>query len=111
MFTIFCIVKLSIYFLLNRGADIEAQDVDSYTPLLTAVAYGQKDAMETLLAAGCCCDALDRDGKSMIFIAAEENEYEVLKVSVLYVFTLHSGLLFNCLCMYSLYTKVFYLPI
>ena len=63
-----------------RGADIEGQDEDSNTPLLTAVAYGQKEAMETLLKKKCAVDVVDRNGKSIVFIAAEENQFELLKV-------------------------------
>ena len=63
-----------------RGADIEAQDIDSYTPLLTAVAYGQREAMESLLKKDCAVDVVDRNGKSILFIAAEENQYELLRV-------------------------------
>ncbi len=66
--------------LLYRGADIEAQDEDSYTPLLMAIAYGQKSAMETLLTNKCSVDVVDRNGKSIVFIAAEENQAELLKV-------------------------------
>ena len=65
-----------------RGADIEAQDEHSNTPLLTAVAHGQKEAMETLLMNKCSVDVVDRNGKSIVFIAAEKNQAELLKVSV-----------------------------
>ena len=66
---------------LIRGADIEAQDEDSFTPLLTAVAYGQMEAMDALLQSKCSIDVVDRNGKSVVFIAAEENQSELLKVS------------------------------
>ena len=72
----------------SRGADIEAQDEDSYTPLLTAVAYGQKAAMETLLRNKSAVDVVDRNGKSVVFIAAEENQSELLKVRILVCMTI-----------------------
>ena len=66
---------------LSRKADIEAQDVDSYTPLLTAVSYGNTRAMEVLLERKATMDVIDRDGKSIVFIAAEENHEDILEVS------------------------------
>ena len=63
-----------------RGADIDALDADSYTPLLTAVSYGQKRAMEILLEHGANLDAIDRDQRSIVFIAAEENYDDILRV-------------------------------
>ena len=64
----------------HRKADIEALDADSYTPLLTAVAYGRKNAMEILLDHQAVVDVIDRDQKSIVFIAAEENYTDILRV-------------------------------
>lgn len=50
------------------------------TPLLTAVSHGCNEAVNVLLKNEASVDAIDRDGKSMIFKAAEENQHEVLKV-------------------------------
>ena len=82
----------SCLFILSRKADIEAQDADSYTPLLTAVAYGKTRAMEVLLEQGATMDVIDRDGKSIVFIAAEENHEDILEVSQLHLasFPAHS---------------------
>ena len=44
------------------------------------MAYGQKEAMEILLKKKCAVDVVDRNGKSIVFIAAEENQFELLKV-------------------------------
>ena len=65
--------------------------MDSFTPLLTAVSYGCKEAMKELLDNKASVDAIDRDGKSMIFKAAEENRHEVLKVLhiVQYMYIIH----------------------
>lgn len=38
--------------------------------------------MNKLLEKGAVADELDREGKSIVFIAAEENQTEVLKVIV-----------------------------
>ena len=66
----------------HREANIEALDVDSYTPLLTAVAYGQKNAMEVLLENGAKWDVFDRDQRSIVFTAAEENYTSILRVRI-----------------------------
>ena len=63
-----------------RGADIESQDTDSYTPLLTAAAYGQLESMKALIKAEALTDDVDRDGKSLVFIAAEEDQVRILEV-------------------------------
>ena len=55
-------------------------DEDSYTPLLIAAAHGQTEAMKLLIDRGAPVDDLDKDGKSVVFVASEENHTEVLKV-------------------------------
>ena len=64
-----------------RKADIESQDVNSYTPLLTAVAQGQKVSMEVLLERDAVADVFDRDGKSIVYLAAQNNHEAILEVS------------------------------
>ena len=62
------------------GADLEALDNDSYTPLLTAAANGQTDAFRTLLGRGATIDVVDKEGRSAVFLAAEEEHIPILKV-------------------------------
>lgn len=62
------------------GADIESVDVDSYTPLMTAAAYGQTLAFKKLLERGARPDVIDKNGKSIVFLAAEYNHVAILKV-------------------------------
>ena len=76
-------ISLCVCVLYCSGAQIEAQDDDSYTPLMTAVAHGQKEAMVELISRGADVELFDRDGKSIIFIAAEHNQLVVLKVTKL----------------------------
>ena len=64
-----------------RKADIEAQDVNSYTPLLTAVAQGKKQSMEVLLNHEAAADVFDRDGKSIVYLAAQHNHVAILEVN------------------------------
>lgn len=67
---------------LYSGADIRAADSNSYTPLLTAAANGQVNAFRVLRERGAQLDILDRDSKSVVFVAAEANHVPILNVSV-----------------------------
>ena len=58
-------------------------DEDSHTPLLLAAVHGQTEALQKLLDRGAPIDDLNKDGKSVVFVASEENHTEVLKVSTL----------------------------
>ena len=78
----FPLAQLSGFIFPSSGADIAALDNDSYTPLLVATAHGQTDAMKLLIDRGAPIDDLDKDGKSVVFIASEENHKEVLKVEL-----------------------------
>jgi ankyrin repeat protein len=65
-------------FLLRKGADIQSQDRDSHTPLLKSVVYGNLPITDLLIKEGANPDDVDREGKSMVFIAAQENQSEIL---------------------------------
>ena len=71
----------------SRGADISAADNNSYTPLMTAAANGQVSAFNLLRERGAKLDRLDRDGKSIVFLAAEANHVPVLKVHEINILT------------------------
>lgn len=66
-----------------RGADKEAKDIDDYTPLLTAIEFGQKEAFECLMKESddVQITAQNKDKKSTLFLAAESNHPEIAKVS------------------------------
>ena len=64
----------------HRKANIEAQNNDSYTPLLTAVAQGKKQSMEVLMDKGAAVEVFDREGKSIVYLAAQYNHVNILKV-------------------------------
>ena len=61
--------------------------MDSRTPLLVAAAHGQKDALEKLMDNGAAIDDLDKDGKSAVFVASEENHTEVFEVTYIFLYT------------------------
>ena len=69
--------------ILPRGAEIDALDEDSFTPLLTAAAHGQTKAFQTLLGRGATIDVVDKDGRSAVFLAAKEEHIPILKVGSL----------------------------
>ena len=64
-----------------RGADIQAADSNSYTPIMSAASNGQVDAFKALREKGARIDVLDRDGKSVAFLAAEGDHDSILMVS------------------------------
>ena len=66
-----------------RGADIEAADTSSCSPLMTAARHGQVLALKTLRHRGAAIDTLDDNGKSCVFLAAEANHVPVLRVCLL----------------------------
>ena len=51
-----------------------------YTPLLTAAAYGQLEAMKALIKANALSDVVDRTRKTLVFIAAEKDQVRILEV-------------------------------
>ena len=48
--------------LLARGADVNAADIDGYTPLITASNFGHVDVVRALLAAGADKHHVDNSG-------------------------------------------------
>ena len=63
-----------------RGADIEVKDRDNFTPLLLAACYGHAKAVELLISSGADILAEDKNERTALFLAAEEDRLEVLKV-------------------------------
>ena len=65
----------------HRGhANIEALDERSFTPLLTAVAWGKTEAIECLLDMEAQIDVIDKDGKSGVLLATKLDSVDILKV-------------------------------
>ena len=59
---------------------MSALDEDSHTPFLTAAYHGQVDALRFLLESGAPVDALDKNRKSCVFLAAKHNYTAILEV-------------------------------
>ena len=74
-----------------RGANIESRDKDHYTPLLVAVAQGNKESVDALLNRDANVRVKDSSEKTAVYIAAEENCLNVIKVRVRLYFTCSSG--------------------
>lgn len=67
-----------IYF--HRGADIECLDKDNYTPLLIAASSGHTAIVQLLLQKGANLKAKNTHDKTAIYLAAEENSIDTLRV-------------------------------
>ncbi|KAL5457261.1 hypothetical protein EMCRGX_G034508 [Ephydatia muelleri] len=69
-----------IEFLQSRGANVNGRDDDSYTPLLTAASLGEVEAFRALMEdPHVQLDAVDKKGKSAVFLAAEEGHVDILE--------------------------------
>ena len=69
-----------MYYAFCRGADIECVDKDNYTPLLLAASEGHTHVVQLLLEKGANLKKKDTQEKTAIFVAAEENCVDTLKV-------------------------------
>ena len=89
------------FFLPSSGANIEAKDVDNYTPLLTAAEFGQTEIFRLLLELKPRPASLtvhNMTGKSALFLAAESNHPEIIKVLIqinMFLFKLNDGYRFK----------------
>lgn len=59
---------------------MNALDVDSHTPFLSAAYHGQVEAFRCLLERGAPVDAVDKNRKSCVFLAAKYNYTAILEV-------------------------------
>ena len=88
--------------IIHRGhANIEALDEKSFTPLLTATAWGKIEAIKCLLDLGAQIDAIDKDGKSSVFWATKLDSVEILEVcACVCVFVCVCVCVCLCMCVY-----------
>src|SRR6185436_909177 len=57
----------------SPGADVNATDERGNTPLIEAARYGHEDICRLLIAAGGNLKAKDRDGKTALMLAVQNN--------------------------------------
>ena len=69
-------------FLIERGAKLEAEDKDLFTPLMCAIWKGKKDTVEYLLDQGAQWSILDINNKTVLHVAVEENNIETLNLLI-----------------------------
>ena len=65
-----------------READIERKEFDNYTPLLLASVYGHPATVDLLIQKGADTAAIDKNDKTAIFLACEENQLSCLEVRI-----------------------------
>ena len=63
-----------------READIERKDEENYTSLLLASVYGHAATVDLLIQKGADTSAVDKNDKTAIFLASEENQLSCLEV-------------------------------
>ncbi len=67
---------------LSSGADINARDLDEWTPLMFAADNGDEKCLRTLLAAGADQNARDPDGWTPLMLAADIGDEECLRTLI-----------------------------
>ena len=64
-----------------RGADVNRQDKDGYTPLMSACVFQRgKDVVAALLDAGAKLDLQSKNGETALFFAAGKNDLDAVKL-------------------------------
>lgn len=64
-----------------RKAPLEKRDRDNYTPLLMAAYSGHAESLDALLKKGADYEAVDKNDKTAVYLAAEEDKLDALKVN------------------------------
>ena len=69
-----------ILFYINKGANIEARDRYSSTPLMWAARHGKKEAIEVLLKHNANIEAVDKGGKTALDYAKSNEHKEIIQL-------------------------------
>ncbi len=86
-----CGHKKMVTYLLEKGADINAQNACGDTPLMLAVEQGNKEIAELLIAQGADMDMQDIDGVTALHTAVHQEQTEILKLLLHNEANPHSG--------------------
>ena len=73
-------ISLILQIKLFSGANIELKDLDYLTPLMMACRYGYIETISCLLKHGANVTETDKDDKTCLMWAAEENRVEAIMV-------------------------------
>jgi hypothetical protein len=65
--------------LIQRGDDLEARDIDGYTPLMYAANAGAEEIVSALLAAGADADAADNQRSTPLMFAAQHDHLGIVR--------------------------------
>lgn len=68
-----------------RGARLEKADKDNFTPLLIAASFGHVETLKVLLELGANVFAVDKNEKTAMHWACEEDHLDVLQVRQLLI--------------------------
>lgn len=69
-----------IELLVRHGADVNAKDNDSETPLMTAARWDEPEALKKLIDLGAAFDTRDKGGMTALFGAAMNNKMKVVEI-------------------------------
>lgn len=76
------LVVLLVVVVAYSGADITATNTDLYTPLMFAASAGHLEAFTELMKVGAAIDAVDRERRTVVHLAAKENHGRILQVII-----------------------------
>ena len=80
-------IDASVYVVtfLCSGADISATDTEARTPLMLATSEGHVEAFVALVERGASIDDVDKNGATVVHMAARANHTNLLAVSTLHL--------------------------
>lgn len=61
---------------------MEHRDKDNFTALLISASHGHVEAIQCLLEHGADINAMDKDDKTAVYWAAQQNKYDALMVNL-----------------------------
>lgn len=80
--------KKSVHILLNQGVDLEAKNNRSHTPLFSVIfqytvhCNNRMEIIEYLISKGASLEAKDAENNTMLFLAAYNNQMQIVKLIV-----------------------------
>jgi ankyrin repeat protein len=69
--------------LISAGADLNIQNKDGYTALMTATFYHNQETVDALISAGADLNIQDEDGETALMLATKESNYSTADALIL----------------------------